>query len=287
MLVIVTLVILLTMLVSGLLLRYAKSRGVNSTSVALMLRMEGDTFFHVSSQHSLPYRLYVPQSTSKQKRYPLIVSLQSAYGRGSNNIGQLDNVVKALLDENIQQAEPAYVLAPQCPRGLEWNDSPPVKPSYVNIDMTSLPTSWRLQALVALIKEMVNNKPIDPQRIYLVGASMGATGIWSFLYRYPNLFAGAVIMNGRSDPATAKYIKTPVMVFHGKYDSLAPPVNSKTMVAALHALGKDSQLQLVEGGHDIASFAVTEESLAWLNRQRLVNDAIDQQFLLNPVISQQ
>jgi len=263
--------------------RYARSEGLTPTAFRLAMKMDGGRYFMDERKHSLPYRLFKPAQTDTAERLPLFISLQSAFGRGDNNISQLDKAVAGLVDFAANQS--AFVLAPQCPKGLEWNDSPPTKPPYVNIDMTALPTSWRLQALAGLVQQLAEQYPIDKSRVYLVGASMGATGIWSMLYRYPNFAAGALIMNGRSDPGVAQYVETPVLVFHGKQDTLAPPSNSETMIKELTALGKPAQLQLVNGGHGIYQFALTTQSLSWLASQRLPDKVLEYQFNVNSSVS--
>lgn len=254
--------------------RYAKSAGITATSLSLAMKMPGDVF--ESGGHSLPYRLYSPATSEAPQ--PLIVVLQSAYGRGSNNLGQLDKIVGGLVDFAEAGDNAAFVLAPQCPDGLEWNDSPPRKPPFVNFDMPSLPTSWRLQALVALVDSLAAEHNIDRSRMYLVGSSMGATGSWSLLYRYPNLFAGALIMNGRGDPQVATQVHTPVRVFHGRRDSIAPVENSIAIVDALRAAGKDADLTIVESaGHYLVPHAITLDQWRWLVSLR--NPSADSQPL--------
>lgn len=282
---ITTLLVICLLIAAFAILYLGKNSGINLTSVRLTLKMKGELFQHPSKRYQLPYRLYTPVvKGSEETLLPLVITLQSAYGRGDNNIGQLDKLVKELVSTTNQQLSPAFVLSPQCPKGMEWNESQPTKPPYINIDMQSLPTSWRLEVLVELIQATIKQYPIDRSRIYIVGASMGGTGVWSALYRYPDLYAGAIIMNGRSDPATASYINTPVYVFHGIHDSLAPPDNSKTMTNALLALEKEAKLNLVDAGHEIVNHSITPESLTWLYSNRLHSAKLNNQFKLNPML---
>ena len=56
------------------------------------------------------------------------------------------------------------------------------------------------EALEALVDEAVTLLPVDPERIYLTGFSMGGGGVWRYANIYPNRFAAAAPLARRPDP---------------------------------------------------------------------------------------
>ncbi|SMF56826.1 Predicted peptidase [Alteromonadaceae bacterium Bs31] len=250
--------------------RYTRAQQIPNSALALAVKMQAHTFTFDKPAHTLPYRFFVPKDISEKTKKPLILVLQTAYGRGDNNLSQLDASVRKLVAMAESHMElSSFILAPQCPKHLEWIDSPAIKPPFTNIHFEDFTIGWREQALRALLKELLDSYPIDEQRIYIVGGSMGATGAWSMLYRFPDLFAAGLIMNGRSDPSIASVINTPLWVFHGAKDSIAPVSNSVEMSQALNQAGnKAVKLTILEdAGHNISKAAVNKHSLDWLFRQ--------------------
>jgi predicted esterase len=55
------------------------------------------------------------------------------------------------------------------------------------------------QDVLRVIREMTLRYSIDPDRIFLVGFSMGGMGAWTIAAHFPYLFAGAIIISGRAD----------------------------------------------------------------------------------------
>ncbi len=231
---------------------------------ALTLSSEAGLFTSKEHQASLPFRLFLPENNSEQK--PLVLFLQSGAGRGTDNLGQIRDEVKQLLFLSEQDGiDSFYLLAPQCPADAEWNDLPPSPPPYTNYSYTGLNESWRFKVIKELVSKVISDKNIDPSRVYITGISMGATAAWEFLYRYPDFFAAALILNGRADPNAANHIaRTPVWLAHGTEDNIAPISNSIEMTNALKANNADIVFREYKAGHQISSYAYTQESLSWL-----------------------
>lgn len=53
--------------------------------------------------------------------------------------------------------------------------------------------------VLAVVTELMTRYPVDPDRIYLAGYSMGGSGVWTLLTHYPDWWAGAMIWSGRND----------------------------------------------------------------------------------------
>lgn len=248
----------------------AKHYKISGSNVYLSLFMEQGRVSGSNSGEKLPYRLYVPGTVAKGEKIPLIVVLHGAYSRGDENIRQMDHRVRKFVSREFQEIQPAYVVAPQCPVKLEWNDLQPSPPPYLNYVMDNGPPSWRLRLISKLVHQLSELYSVDASRVYITGESMGATGTWEMLFRFPEIFAAAVILNGRADPDIADTIaQTPVRSFHGRGDIIAPVENSREMARALTGAGGDIKFTELDGGHSISRIADTREMYRWMIEKRL------------------
>lgn len=249
-----------------------KSREVELPSkmqLKLAEKLEGKTFEGKLTPKKIPYRLFRPSKARADEKLPLILVLQASGGRGEDNIRQLNESVDLLTSREFQSIGAAFVLAPQCPLKMEWNNSQPSSPPYVNYRMESMETSWREALLIELIEDLIKSENIDKNRIYITGMSMGGTGTWDMLYRFPDFFAAAVPLNGRSDPSIAEVIASvPIWVFHGFSDPVAPITNSREMVKALKVFNEDVKFSELDAGHGIAYQSYTPALYRWLLHQK-------------------
>ncbi len=174
----------------------------------------------------LPYRLLTPKRLASGQRYPLVTFLHGAGERGDDNVAQLRNGVAEWLGSDEAQARyPAFVLVPQCPEGEYW----------AGAGDTINPVA---QLVLGAIRSLLTHHPVDPDRLYLGGLSMGGFGAWHLLGREPELFAAGVIICGGGPPTLARrLVHLPLWFFHGAEDDVVPPEHSRLLVAALQHLG--------------------------------------------------
>ena len=145
---------------------------------------------------------------------------------------------------------PCHILIPQCSDKTEneewakWVGNSPETPfkglgkdgSY---KMHAIPSESGL-ATLELIEKIISNNKIDPDRVYLLGVSMGGFGTWEFVSTRPQLFAAAVPMAGYSDPSQIENIKhIPFWIFHGNTDKWNPVEGSRHMYSLLSAKNAD------------------------------------------------
>ena len=210
----------------------------------------------------LRYRLAKPPDYDPAKRYPLVMILHGAAGSGEDNARQFNGgnrVPAATLTEPTNGARfPCFVFAPQCPRGEGWTAVAAAPRSASRLAFAAV---WSLRRELA----------IDPDRIYLVGLSMGGSGAWDFAARHPDLLAAVVPICGSGDPARAGALKRlPIWCFHGEKDPLVPVNRAREMIAALRRAGGNPRYSEYPGvGHDsyVKAFA-DPEFLPWLFAQR-------------------
>ena len=188
---------------------------------------------------SLPYRLMKPigfdPNAASEKEYPLLLFLHGYGERGSNNLGQLTH-----LDEfattSFRRRHPAFVAVPQCPLGEGSLWVQPLEPESVvrHADKPSPP----MQMVMGLVDQLIRELPVDTDRIYVAGLSMGGYGTWDLLLRRPNQFAAAAPICGSADTTLAdKIAHIPQWVFHGELDQVVGVRHSRSMVAALRQAG--------------------------------------------------
>ncbi|MFH1708867.1 MAG: alpha/beta fold hydrolase [Planctomycetota bacterium] len=138
--------------------------------------------------------------------------------------------------------------------------------------------------VLRVIDETAALYPVDPDRVYCIGYSMGGSGMWTLLAHYPDRFAAGVSIGGRTDfyywhgldraavPAFKRHLiddNTPIgmpgnlansafWIFHGTDDTLVQPGQSTRMQAVLKARGAASTFTPVKGLHWIAGTVFSE-----------------------------
>ena len=153
---------------------------------------------------------------------------------------------------------PCFVVVPQAPGS--WIEHAVFdKP----IPLSPKPTS-ALALTVELVESTAKKDPVDPDRIYLLGYSNGACGVWDLLERLPRSWAAAVPMAGAGDPshiAAAKNV--PIWAFYGSKDPTIPIERMHEMESALHAAGGHPLYTVVKDGvhYDAKAKALADPSL--------------------------
>ncbi len=222
---------------------------------------------YIDKGDTLNYRQLFPDADTL-RRYPLVIFLHGSGERGNDNEAQLKwGVMNFATDENMMR-NPALFIAPQCPERQSWSNFSRDK----NILDTRLqPTPTRpMELLIGLIRQLIRTLPVDSNRIYITGLSMGGFGTFDAIERYPDLFAAAVPVCGGGDPSKAPSIAhIPIWIFHGAEDPAVNPAYSINMVQALIKAGAHPGFtQYPESGHFSWLGAYSDPlMMEWLFRQ--------------------
>ncbi len=215
---------------------------------------------------SLNYRQLFPDYDTLRK-YPLVIFLHGSGERGSDNEAQLKWGVMNFASDEVMKMHPAIVIAPQCPANMGWSH-------FSNRDKNDLllqPTpSKPMELLMELIKQTVKKMPVDTNRIYITGLSMGGFGTFDAIERYPDLFAAAVPVCGGGDVSKASSISgLPIWIFNGAEDAAVNPILSMNMLVALTKAGAHPGFtQYPEVGHFSWIGAYSDPAMMeWLFRQ--------------------
>lgn len=215
-----------------------------------------------------PYLLLEPEKVEANKKYPLVLFLHGAGERGSDNRAQWKHFPERMAAEAYRKQFPCFLLAPQCPEEQTWVDVNWSDEKSTPFKATPTPS---MQAAIAALKEVVHSQPVDLDRIYLTGLSMGGYGTWDLAMRHADWFAGAVtICGGGDENAIAKVAGLPLQVWHGASDGVVPPARSRVMIEAAKALKMPIPYFELKGiGHDSWVDAYGEKGcLPWLFEQK-------------------
>jgi predicted peptidase len=221
--------------------------------------------FRSAEGETLNYRIHVPADLPAGKKVPLILFLHGAGERGDDNLAQLKHGVSDLICFSMTNGE-AIVIAPQCPKGMQWVNTNWSAPSHAMPSMPSTP----IKLALLLLQETLAKMPVDPARIYVTGISMGGYGTWDMIQRKPDLFAAAMPICGGGDASLASKIKDlPISVFHGDKDTAVPVSRSRDMVKALQAcVGQVQYREYPGAGHDVWTRTYSDRTvLTWLFAQ--------------------
>lgn len=185
----------------------------------------------------LGYRLLTPKNFDPKdtaKKYPLVLVLHGAGERGTDNAAQLKYGAPLFLKPEVRDKYPCFVVVPQCPPEQTWSAVKGWTGPNAYEEEPTAPMKLVLAALDGLLREF----PVDQDRLYVTGLSMGGFGTWDLLTRQPQRWAAAAPICGGGDVARIAPAKdVAVWAFHGVLDPTVPVVRSREMIAALEAAG--------------------------------------------------
>ena len=221
-----------------------------------IMKQTGYTFIdRAAGGLRLRYLLYLPDGYYEKidQRWPLVLFL---HGRGERG-ADLNLLRQYGVPKHVDAGDdlPFIAISPQCPLSHEWPDL--------------------VGTLGRLVDEAVTHLPVDPERVYLTGLSMGSRGGWLLAVDKPERFAALALICGRI-PApdflerVGALKDKPIWVFHGAKDPVVPVENSEKIVATLMAAGGEPKLTIYpEADHDSWTQAYnTPELFPWLLAQR-------------------
>lgn len=169
------------------------------------------------------YLLYPPVGDDSAP-HPLIIFLHGIGERGDD----LERVKKWGLPRETEAgtvALPAYIAAPQCPDDVYWTEA--------------------VDPLDAMLDTLLANYPIDPDRVYVGGFSMGSFGTWAWALRRPERFAALLPVGGNgfwkaflNETVDFSIVKSiPLWMVHGALDAAVPVDGADEFARALMDVG--------------------------------------------------
>ena len=97
---------------------------------------------------------------------------------------------------------------------------------------------WQIDFLNAYLDELLAMLPVDQDRVYVQGHSLGAMATWEWAMNNPERFAAISPRSGIGEPFRASRLRDmPAWVIHGAHDAVVPTGCSDQMVTALQSCG--------------------------------------------------
>ena len=163
---------------------------------------------------------------------------------------------------------PCFILAPQCPEDERWSADTwgEAAPEPLASQMTEPMSSAAL-----ILRDFVARHPVDMDRIYLTGLSMGGYGAFDLAARRPDWFAAvAPVCGGGHEETAARFAGVPMSIWHGDKDRAVPVRRSREFAMEMRDLGLEVEYHELPGvGHDAWTTAYGDEGcLEWMFAQR-------------------
>jgi len=187
--------------------------------------------------------------------WPVVVFLHSLEERGE--------VLERLVDHPEGQGRGLAAFALEHP---EW-------PVVTVSPLCPARTFWFREhdRVLAVLEDVVDQHPVDPDRVALTGVSMGGMGVWSLATAHPDRFVAlAPIAGGVYSPPMKRRVEVlrdvPVWAFHDRTDPSIPFRKHERPVERLQAAGGDVRFTVTDTGeHYIHEAAYSDGVLVeWL-----------------------
>ncbi len=182
---------------------------------------ESDKYFNFR------YVKYLPKDFDENKKYPLVFFLHGAGERGNDlDVAQRHGFMKHVRENGSEY--PFIFIGPQCPDDKYWG-------CYT-------------ESLIAFLDYICKELPVDLDRVYLTGLSMGGTGTWMLAMADPKRFAAIAPVCGSGICWNAEMVKDiPIMMYHGDCDDVVPITESITMLNAVNRMHGNAELKILYG----------------------------------------
>ena len=203
--------------------------------------------------YNFSYVTYLPKDYDEKKTYPLVFFLHGAGERGDDlDVASRYGFMKYVREEGKEY--PFIFVAPQCPSDKYWG-------CYT-------------ESLIAFLDDICHTLPIDRQRVYLSGLSMGGTGTWMLAMAAPDRFAAIAPVCGSGIYWYGGVLKDiPIYMYHGDCDDIVPISESISMLNSLNKRGGNAKLKICYGmGHNVWDIAYSGDELVdWLLSHKKTN----------------
>lgn len=171
----------------------------------------------------LDYAISYPKDFRQEEKYPLVIYLHGAGGRG-RDISAIAN--HGFFGETEQFLAGEILTVPQC-YADSWFDI--------------------FEQLQDFVAAQIARDCVDPARVYVVGASMGGYTTWQLAMSRPEWFAAIIPICGGGMYWNAARLKNMgVWAFHGKDDQTVLCEESIKMVDAINKRGGSARLTVYE-----------------------------------------
>ncbi len=191
----------------------------------MMQKIEPGIYTEVYQERGQRYTLSIPEGHDGEKAYPLVIALHWA---GVVTPFYSQPFIEGLVEPALRESG-AFIAAPDCQHG-EWTN--PESESEV----------------LALVDYLSNQFTIDPNRIALMGYSMGGAGTWYLAARNQDLFTAAIPVAGMPQVDSANIAwRIPLYIIHSQMDNVMPILPTEMVVRELQKRGTAVDFVRIQG----------------------------------------
>ena len=192
--------------------------------------LAGNTVYYVnqkSAAYNVRYFFGVPKSYGLAKPWPLVIRLPTTTAFLTTPPPTAQGVVQIYstwIHDELSQHPDAVVVMPLL------NLDELYGPSYTGMNSVALP-----------LRDIADRVNIDPARVYMVGHSMAAHGVWNLALHYPTYFAAINPMAGSANEDWQRLRLMDLrnvlpVVWHDDSDAVLKVNFSKSLVTAMREL---------------------------------------------------
>jgi pimeloyl-ACP methyl ester carboxylesterase len=207
------------------------------------------------------YALYIPRSFDPPKEYGLLISLHSEDSNHRMNLSQVLGIVG---------------------RGamtLEGTSFPPLRGRDLIVACPLARGTMGYQGIAEqdvydVLADVERRYPVDRDRVYLTGISMGGGGALWLAETRPDLWAGVAAMCPDSMPGSEdlapNLLNVPLRLYHGELDTIVPVASSRAWQRRLLDAGVPvAYTEYPATRHNVWDVAYSRDgALEWLAAQR-------------------
>ena len=175
--------------------------------------------------------LFGAKDLDAKATHPLLIYL---HGKGNDVLSKkaLGFANACSKPENYKD-RPCLIYAPQCPDENGWSGATGAN-------------------LMKTLKDLIKHLPVDEDRLYVVGYSMGGYGTFALLNENPKMFAAGIPIAGGAQVGVAKNLRRiPIWIWHGEKDDVVPPDQSRAIAKALGKVKTAKYTEVPGGTHGI------------------------------------
>ena len=219
------------------------------SAVAADSRLQGRTYFFDETGAEVPYALFVPSGYDASRAWPLIVGLHGL-GRPYDWIMSYDGYV------DMAERDGYILVTPKGyhPRAWYGSRGPGIPRRLGGNQAAGLPENLGAlaeQDVMNVLRLVVGEFNVDPNRIYLWGHSMGGAGTYHLAAKYPHVWAALAVAAPApsvSPDQLAAFRHVPILVMQGDEDRSVPVIRTRQWVAKMRELGMEHVYVEIEGG---------------------------------------
>lgn len=207
-------------------------------------KIEKRSYEFKEAKKEIEYALYVPTKYDKDKKTPLVVALHGLGGNPQQFIrsrGMTDQAEKYGM----------IVVAPMGYNERGWYGNRVIGKGKGKTDDPENLSELSEKDVMNVLEIARKDFNIDPNRIYLMGHSMGGGGTWHLGIKYPDIWAGLgpiapAIFRQPTDLEKIKHI--PVILVQGDQDKLVPVTGARRWAEQMKKLEMTHDYIEVAGG---------------------------------------